>query len=313
VAACGICGSDLHAYRAAPGYEWVQPPVILGHEFAGTVVARGGAVRHIKEGDRAAVVGVQGCGRCRVCRSGDTNLCRERKVLGLHADGGMAACAVVAAACLVPLPTWLDPIMGALVEPISVAAHAMAKTVIRPGDRVVVSGPGPIGLFCGCIAASSGARVVMVGTAADALARLPLARRLGLCAVNAASDTLDSAFAQAFEGTPPDVWVEASGAPQAFVAAVDRVRRGGRLVIVGVYAQSFEWMPTAAVRAGHSMFFSYGSATRDYDTALDVIAAGGIDPAPFVSRFALEKAAAAFEQVMAGRAVKTVLVPGQSI
>jgi len=309
LAGCGVCGSDLHAYRAAAGYEWVKPPVTLGHEFAGTIVGTGGAVRHFKEGDRVAVVGIQGCGHCATCRAGDTNMCLDRKVIGLSMDGGMAAYAVVDAAYLVPIPDSVDLVMGALVEPISVAAHAMSKTVIRPGDRVVVSGPGPIGLFCGLIATLSGARVVMLGAGADAENRLPLARQLGFDVVNVASDPLKAALNTAFSGAAPDLWVEASGSPQAFTTAIEKVRRGGCLVIVGMYSQFFEWMPTVAVRAGLSLHFSYASVSRDYHFALNLMAEGAIDTAPLANIFPLAEAEAAFQAALSGQTIKPVLVP----
>lgn len=309
VAGGGVCGSDLHAYRAAPGYDWVKPPVTLGHEFAGTVVGTGNAVRHFKEGDRVAVVGIQGCGHCASCGAGQTNMCADRKVIGLNMDGGMAAYAVVDAAYLIPMPDGVDLAMGALVEPISVAAHAMSKTTIRPGERVVVSGPGPIGLFCGLIAALSGARVVMLGAGADAETRLPLARRLGFETVNVATDQLDTALNSACHGAAPDLWVEASGSPLAFTTAIEQVRRGGCLVIVGMYAQSFEWMPTVAVRAGLSLHFSYASVSRDYHFALNLMAEGLIDTAPLANFFPLAEAETAFQAALSGQTVKPVLVP----
>lgn len=309
VAGCGVCGSDLHAYRSAAGYEWVKPPVTLGHEFAGTIVSTGGAVRHLKEGDRVAVIGIQGCGHCASCMAGDTNMCIDRKVIGLSMDGGMAAYAVVDAAYLIPIPDSVDLAMGALVEPISVAAHAMSKTVIRPGERVIVSGPGPIGLFCGLIAALGGARVAMLGAGADAETRLPLARRLGFETINVATDSLETALNTVYHGSAPDWWVEASGSPQAFTAAVEQVRRGGSIVIVGMYAQSFEWMPTVAVRAGLSFYFSYASVSRDYHFALNLMAGGLIDTAPLANFFPLAEADAAFKAAMAGQTIKPVLVP----
>lgn len=309
VAGCGVCGSDLHAYRSSAGYEWVTPPVILGHEFAGTVVTTGRSVQHVKEGDRVAVIGIQGCGHCPVCRAGDTNLCGSRRVIGLNMDGGMAAYAVVDAACVVPLPDSINPVMGALVEPISVAAHAMRKPFSMPGDRVVVSGPGPIGLFCGLIAASGGARVVMVGTDADANIRLPLARSLGFVTVNTTLEVLDAVLEATFDGAAPDLWVEASGAPQAFLNAAEKVRRGGRLVIVGMYARPLEWTPTISVRAGHTLYFSYASSSRDYRLALDLITAGFIDPTPFANVYPLADAEIAFKAALAGQTVKPILVP----
>lgn len=309
VAGCGVCGSDLHAYRAAAGYEWVKTPVTLGHEFAGMVVQTGKAVRHFKDGDRVVVVGIQGCGHCAACSAGDTHLCADRKVIGLDMDGGMAAYAVVEAAHLIPVPDAVDPALGAMVEPLSVAVHALSKTVIRPGERVVVSGPGPIGLLCGMIAALGGATVVMTGAGADVETRLPLARRLGFETVNTAAEAPEHALGAAFNGTAPDIWVEASGSPQAFNSAVEQVRRGGSIVVVGMYAESFEWIPTAAVRSGLNLFFSYASAGRDYHSALKLMAQGLIDPAPLADYFSLSDAESAFREAMAGRTVKPVLVP----
>ena len=236
-------------------------------------------------------------------------MCLDRKVIGLSMDGGMAGYAVVDAAYLVPIPDAVDLSVGALVEPISVAAHAMSKTVIRPGDRVVVSGPGPIGLFCGLIATLNGARVVMLGAGADAETRLPLARRLGFDAVNVGSEPLNVALNSAFNGAAPDLWVEASGAPHAFTTAIEQIRRGGCIVIVGMYAQSFEWMPTMAVRAGLSMLFSYASVSCDYHFALNLMAEGLIDTAPLTNFFPLAEAEAAFKAAIAGQTIKPVLVP----
>lgn len=309
VAGCGVCGSDLHAYTAAAGYKWIKPPVTLGHEFAGTVIRAGTGVRHFKEGDRVAVVGIQGCGHCPSCKAGETNMCLARRVIGLDMDGGMATHAVVHADHLIPVPDSVDLALDALAEPISVAAHALSKTAIRPGERVVVSGPGPIGLFCGLIAALGGARVVMVGAGADAEIRLPLARRFGFETLNVDTDPIDNVLGAAGSSAVPDLWVEASGAPRAFRSAVETVRRGGRIVVVGIYARSFEWQPTVSLRAGHSLFFSYASVSRDYHFALDLMAGGLIDTAPLADFFPLNDAEAAFKAAMAGKTIKPVLVP----
>lgn len=310
VIACGVCGSDLHAYKASPGYEWVKPPVVLGHEFCGTVLRNGPGVSRFKKGDRVVVIGIQGCGHCPTCGSGDTNLCADRRVIGLNMDGGMATHAVVNAAHLVPLPDKIQfPSLGALVEPLSVAAHALSKAAVRPGERIVISGPGPIGLSCGLIAGLSESRIMVIGTDADAAIRLNVARRLGFDVVNIETDSLDQALADAFNGGAPDLWIEASGAPQAFKTAVDRVRRGGRMLIVGMYDRSVEWMPTVAVRSGLSLFFSYASARRDYDHVLKLMAEGLLDPSPLAQYWRLEDAEAVFQKAAAGEVVKPLLIP----
>ena len=311
VAGCGICGSDLHAYRADVGYEWVRIPVILGHEFAGTVISTGSAVTKYQKGDRVVVVGIQGCGICHRCRAGNTNLCDHRKVIGLDMDGGMAQYAAVHEDYLIPVPDTIDLEMAALVEPFSVAAHAMSKTVIYPEQRVIITGPGPIGLFCGIIAGLSGAKVLIVGTESDTYRRLPVARKLGLRTVNIEQESLDESMKTAFEGDRPDLWVEASGSPQAFKSSIEQVRRGGCIVIVGMYSQSFEWLPTVAVRAGYSIYFSYASASRDYRFALQLMAGNAFPLDPLVDFFPMEKAHEAFKEAEKGMTVKPVLITGE--
>ena len=309
VRGAGICGSDLHAYHAAPGYAWVRPPVILGHEFAGTVVTAGPGAKRFRPGDRVAVIGIQGCGRCGVCRSGRTHLCEERRVIGLDLNGGLAEFAVVGENHLVAVPDGIDLPLAALTEPLSVAAHGLDKIDLRPGQTVVVSGPGPIGLFSAVIARLGGARVAVVGIDADLRARLPAARNLGFTVINSERDRLDEALVSAFGGRPVDVWVEASGAPAAFTTAVGRVRRGGKLLIVGMYAREVNWMPTLSVRAEHSLFFSYASADPDYRLALEIMVGGTVDLAGLVRFYPLARAAEAFQAAETGAVVKAILVP----
>lgn len=185
VAACGLCGSDLHAINADPGYEFVQPPVVLGHELAGTVAGLGPGVRGWQPGDAVVAVAIQGCGGCETCRGGQPHLCPQREVLGLHRDGGMAGYVAVRAEHLVAVPDGVRLEDAALAEPLSVAVHAVLdRSRVQPGDRVVVTGPGPIGLLCALVARSAGGEVLVLGTGADTAVRLPAARRLGLAVGN---------------------------------------------------------------------------------------------------------------------------------
>ena len=298
VAACGVCGSDLHAYKADRGYEWISTPVVLGHEFSGTVTALGEGVNRLKIGDKVAAVAIQGCLNCSACLAGDTHLCEARRVIGLSYDGGMAERVAVNAAYLVRVPDGLELPLAALIEPLSVAVHAvLARARVSPGDRVVVSGPGPIGLLSGFVAKLAGAQVTMLGTRADAKARLPAAAALGL-------EVTEDAGALA-----PDLWVEASGATAAFDAAVKAVRRGGSLSVVGMYAQATEFFPTTAVRAELTLSFSYASNYQDYETAARILEGHAAELEPLTTRFLLEDAAEAFDQALAGGVVKALLIP----
>jgi len=309
VAGCGICGSDLHAFRATTGYEWVHPPVILGHEFAGTVVSTGSSVSQYQKGDRVTVVGIQSCRNCPACKAGDTNLCDSRKVIGLDMNGGMAEFVAVNEAYLIRVPDKIELVMAALVEPFSVAVHALSKVVIHPGQNVVVTGPGPIGLFCAIVAKLRGAQVLMVGTEPDTRFRLPAAEHLGFSTVNIHRQPLDQALKSAFGKKAPDLWVEASGAPQAFKTSLEWVRRGGSIVIVGMYSKEFSWFPTVAVRAGYSLYFSYASAAGDYHFAMDLMVKESIDLSCLVHFYPLDEADEAFAEADKGQIIKPILVP----
>ena len=299
VAACGVCGSDLHAYRADRGYEWISTPVVLGHEFSGTVKALGEGVERLQVGDRVAAVAIQGCLSCSACLAGDTHLCAARRVIGLSYDGGMAERVTVNAAYLVKIPDGLELPLAALIEPLSVAVHAvLVRARVSPGDRVVVSGPGPIGLLSGFVAKLAGAQVTMLGTRADAQTRLPAAAALGLEATQDAGAL-----------APPDLWVEASGATAAFDAAVRSVRRGGALSVVGMYAQATEFFPTVAVRAELTLSFSYASNHQDYETAARILEGHASELKTLTTPFPLEHAAEAFDQALAGGVVKALLIP----
>src|SRR5215210_4230908 len=185
VASCGICGSDVHAFRSDSGFEWVTTPVTLGHEFSGIVEEVGPGVTRVSPGDRVVAVAVQGCGRCEICLSGATQLCPDRVAIGLSRDGGMAEYAVMPEQHLVPVPEGLDLAVAALGEPLSVAVHTVdTRAEIRPGQRVVVSGPGPIGVLCGVLARHREAEVLLTGVDRDSASRLPAAERAGLSTAN---------------------------------------------------------------------------------------------------------------------------------
>lgn len=309
VASCGVCGSDLHAFDADPGFEWVRPPIVLGHEFSGTVEEVGPEVTEASAGDRVVAVAIQGCGRCEVCEAGSTQLCPDRVAVGLSRDGGMAGYAVVAARHLIAVPEGLGLDVAALGEPLAVAAHAVnARSGIRPGHKVVVSGPGPIGIFCAMLARTTGAEVLLTGVGADSDFRLPAAERAGLRTANLSDAPLEEHLGGEFGGAP-DAWIESSGSVRALDSAIKSVRPGGTLVVVGLYAGEMIFPTNLAVRRELNLLFSYSCNRADYETALELLAGGEIDPSPLLSKYPLGDAPEAFETVRAGRAVKAMLVP----
>jgi L-iditol 2-dehydrogenase len=310
VHSCGICGSDVHAFRSDAGFEWVQPPITLGHEFSGSVESVGPGVTRVSPGDRVVAVAIQGCGRCETCLAGSTQLCPDRVAVGLSRDGWMAEYAVMPEQHLVPVPEGLDLAVAAVGEPLSVAVHAVdVRAQIEPGQRVVVSGPGPIGIFCGMLARLRGAEVLLTGVGQDSESRLPVAERVGLSTANLSAKPLEEHLRDRFGDFAPDVWIESSGSVRALGSALESVRPGGTVGVVGLYAEEMRFSPTDAVRREISLLFSYSCNYADYQTALDLLSAGAIDPGPLLSKYPLGNAPEAFEAVGQGQTVKAMLLP----
>ncbi len=312
VAACGLCGSDIHAVHADPGFEFVKVPVVLGHELSGSVEQVGPGVDDLPPGTGVVVVSIQGCGSCPTCLAGDTQLCTDRHIHGLHHDGGLAELTVVARRHLVRVPAGLDLRTAALAEPLSVAVHAtLDRAAIRPGTRVVVTGPGPIGLFCARLALLSGGDVLLLGTSADAEQRLPLGARFGVRTDVLAPDrTAGDAISAVWGPRAPDAWIEASGSVAALSAAVEQVRPGGEITVVALFARPLSLVVTDAVRRELSIRFSYASRYPEYLVALDLLASGAVDGAAVVTTFPLARAAEALAAAEQQRVVKPLVLPG---
>jgi L-iditol 2-dehydrogenase len=217
----------------------------------------------------------------------------------------MAEFAAINEAFLVEVPDAVDLTLAALTEPLSVAIHAMEKASLRPGKRVIVTGPGPIGMMCAALAHASGADVLLAGTEADERTRLPVARDLGLKTINISREQLGTFL----KDYPQDIWVEASGSTAALNSAINLMPRGGEIVAVAMYSNSLSWSPTISVRAEHSYHFSYASSFRDYRYALDLLQSGGLGLRSLFACYPLDKAHEAFEAAEKGVVVKPVLVP----
>jgi L-iditol 2-dehydrogenase len=305
VSACGICGSDLHALRGDPGFEWVAPPVTMGHEFAGTITEVARDVRSVAVGDRVASMSIQGCLDCDVCRRGTTQLCPDRLIIGLSYDGGLADEVAVPARHLVSVPDEVSLEHAAVAEPLSVAARAVLhQPLVAPGDAVVVSGPGPIGLLCARLAQLSGGDVCVVGSSSDTSRRLPIAESWGMRIA-----VVGEAGPAEVLGRPPEVWIEASGSGTALQSALGTVRRGGTISVVALYADAFPFFATDAVRNELTIRCSYASAHPQYVQALDLLAHGSVDAEPLLDRFDLAAAPEAFEAAYAGEVVKPLILP----
>lgn len=259
---CGLCGSDAHVWRGDRSYDWVRPGTILGHEVVGRVSATGSDVSRSRRGARVVPMSVIGCETCRLCASGDPQLCPDRRWLGLSTPGGLAATVVVPARALIDLDPDLPATTAVLTEPMSVAVRAViSRGAVQAGQEVVVSGPGTVGLLAAVVATHRGAAVTVLGTEADVAERGALCQKLGVRLTDSVA------------GLAPDLWVEASGAAAALGTALDTVRCCGRLVLVGLYGDAVPVALDTAVRRELTVLASYGGNRRDYEQAVDVLLA----------------------------------------
>jgi L-iditol 2-dehydrogenase len=300
VDAAGICGSDLHAYLDAEiGDSKLRSPLVLGHEFAGTIEAVGqNAVDEesmpLQVGMRVAVDPAQPCGTCELCLRGHPNLCTNLHFCGLYPDGGCLCERIVmpARSCF-PLPESLDAESGALLEPLGVALHAVALAKPNAGESAVIVGAGPIGLLILQAAKHAGMNPVYV---VEQLPwRLNLADKFG-------GVPLDSARTDAVErlkiltlGRGVDTAFEAAWADQSVQLAAEMVRNGGRLVLVGIPRDDKLTMNhSTARRKGLTVFLSR-RMKHTYPKAIELVGKGLIDLKGLVShRFLLADAPRAF-------------------
>lgn len=227
----GICGSDTHA--AAGRHPFIRLPYRPGHEVVGVVGAVGPGVVGLSKGDRVVVEPNLVCGRCRQCRDGRYNICRELAVFGCQTPGGMADAFTIAADRLHPVPDGMSDEMAALVEPLATPVRAVRRAGIGPGSRVVVLGAGPIGLLTLVAARAAGAATVLV---TDVLAgKRERAVRLGAdSALDAADPDLVDAARAAMAGEGADAVFDCVAVRSSMAQAAELLDKGGTVVVVGV-------------------------------------------------------------------------------
>ncbi|MHB8734107.1 MAG: zinc-binding dehydrogenase [Terriglobales bacterium] len=313
VGGVSVCGSDVHQYRNSQSWP-VRVPVILGHEFGGTIAALGAGVTGFKEGDRVvSETAARICGGCVYCRSGDYNLCPERLGFGYGLNGAMAEYVTVPARCLHAIPAHVPFWQAALTEPCCVAYNAVCvRAEIRAGDTVVVLGPGPIGLLCVQMArlAPSGT-LICAGIARDA-ARLEVARTLGANQVwnLEAGDAADRMRAIG-DGLGAHVVIDASGASAALQAALQLVRPNGQIIKVGWGPQPLQFSLDALVQKAVTLRGSFSHNYPIWERVIALMADGRLDVTPVVGKIAgLESWQACFDGMHSGEIIKAVLEPG---
>jgi L-iditol 2-dehydrogenase len=308
VHSAGVCGSDAHAYVYDSGYEWIQLPRIMGHEYSGRVVEVGAAVSEFSVGDGVVEEPIHECGTCFQCENGQANVCRNVSITGMHCDGGFADLVAADPDHLHAVPAEVPLARAALTEPTSVATRAVLdRSATDPGDDVLVEGPGPIGVLVAAVADSLGANVVVSGLGQDADYRLPLVADLGIETIDVEDDDLAARTDTVTDGRGFDVVFDSTGHHSGVGTAVDHVRKGGQVVVVGIPNEPSEVRLTEAVRGEVDIVSSYGSLWRNFEQALRLMERGAIPVDSIADRsFDTDDPSAAFEAFLAGETCKPV-------
>ncbi len=301
VAACGVCGSDVHGYDGGSGRR--IPPIVMGHEAAGTIAEVGSAVRDWAVGDRVTFDSTLYCGRCAFCLRGEVNLCDSRQVFGVSCaeyrrDGAFAEFLAVPERVLYRLPEALPYEHAAMIEAVSVALHAVRVADFKAGETAIVLGAGMIGtLIVQALRVAGAARI----TAVD-----PDATRLAMAEQSGAHTLLTRS-----ERTGFDHVFEAVGIAETLASAVHAVRKGGTVTLVGnLAAQAL--LPLQAVVTRQIRLQGSAASAGEYPHAIDLLASGKIDVAPLISAVApLREGAAYFRRLHARESnlMKVVLTP----
>lgn len=313
VKACGICGSDVHGLDGSTGRR--RPPLIMGHEAAGVIARVGSGVAGWAPGERVTFDSTIYCGRCDFCRAGRINLCDHRRVLGVSCEdyrqhGAFAQFVVVPQRVLYRLPDALPFEHAALVEPVSIAVHAVRRTPVALNDTAVVIGAGMIGqLLIQALRVAGCGQIIAVDVAPDKLA---LAMKLGAtAAVNPSGTDAAKEILRLTAGRGADLAFEAVGLAATVDLAVRGVRKGGAVTLVGNVAPKVD-LPLQAV-VTRELTLSGSCASRgEYPACLDLLARGAIQVAPLISAVApLAEGAAWFDRLYRKEAglLKVVLTP----
>ncbi len=321
VEACGICGSDVKAYKGAPNYwggpgraRYINELSIIGHEFLGHVAAlgEGAAERHgVQVGDRVTADQIVPCRECWFCQRGKYWMCLANEIFGWRRDGAYAEYMVFPRNAIVHrVPEEMPLELAVLVEPVSCAVHAVERARIEFGDVVVVSGTGPIGLAMVGLARLKGAgTVVAIDLSAD---RLALARRFGADAVLDPRETDVVAAVRGLSGgIGCDVYIESSGNPRSVTAGLDMVRKLGRFVEFSVFgeATTVDW--TVVGNTKELDIYGAHLGPFSYPVAIDLLSRGALPMDGVVTHLLpLEEWHEGLELLIEGtRAIKVALRP----
>jgi 2-desacetyl-2-hydroxyethyl bacteriochlorophyllide A dehydrogenase len=270
----GVCGTDLHIFTGNQPY--LAYPRVMGHELAG-IVESAPANARVKAGDQVYVMPYLSCGKCIACRAGKTNCCTNIQVLGVHADGGMAECLAVPHEFVFEASgVTLD--QAAMIEFLAIGAHAVARAEVRPGQRVLVVGAGPIGMAALIFAKLRGAQAYVLDGRADRLS--VCAERLnadGVVKLDTSGEGTDArTLAELTQGEFFDVVFDATGNIKAMERGLDFVAHGGKYVLVSIVKDRISFSDPEFHKRETTLLASRNATVADFQTVLDAMRAGKI-------------------------------------
>ena len=295
IAYCGICGSDLHAFKG--NHPFIPLPATPGHEFSGVIDEKGKAVTEFEVGDRVTVEPSLICGKCYNCKTGRYNICDNLRVIGCQGEGAMADYLVIPADKVIPIPDNLSLKHAALTEPIAVGVHAVKRGGSLFNKNVVIIGAGMIGLSTLVCVLKAGAKSVIITDLSDE--RLELAKRLGAThTINAAKlNVVETILSeQPYEGI--DVVFECVGIEKSIRDAMAIIRKGGRIVVVGVFGSEVKVNMANVQDREQEIIGTLMYTRRDFTEAIQMLTEGSFSPDIFITEiFPLDKPQEAFDAV----------------
>jgi 2-desacetyl-2-hydroxyethyl bacteriochlorophyllide A dehydrogenase len=281
VSRCGICGTDSHIFRG--NFPAPNLPLIIGHEFAGTVAAVGAGVNNVKPGDKATADINIACGTCWFCRHHQKLFCAQVRQLGVHDAGGMADYVVAPAANVYKLPDTMSFEHAAFIEPLACAIHGQQRIGVGVGETVLIIGAGPMGLAHAALSRLRGAaRIIMSEPSQTRRAR---AHEIGSdIEIDPLSDKAAEQLREATDGRGADVVIEAVGRPATYKQSIELVRRGGRILAYGAAPPdaTIDLKPFDIYAKELTIVGSYAGTYETWPMAIDLIASGRVNPSQIV-------------------------------
>ena len=314
VEAAGICHTDFYLveWNSAIEEEYHPAfPLVMGHEFSGRILKIGKRVKGFEKGDPVVVNPILYCGRCHFCLDGRQQLCNQRTLLGLQKNGGFAEKISVRSENVYKLPQTMDLEVAAMGEPLCTIIHAFEKVRPNYGDTILISGPGTIGMLGLLMGQFSGCgKIIMSGLDLDQ-ERLQVAERLGAVTINVEKENIKEMVKDVTQGAGVDIALETSGSSEAIGEDLDLLKRGGKLMLIGLSKSFAHFLPITFALGEKEMHGIRAYSLKSWDTCINILSSGKIDLKPLITqRLPLDEAERGFELFQQRKGLKILFKPG---